>query len=283
MLEMEAVVDGHPEKGTRILVSKKLHLKLEATTTTTLLYHFTCFTIRAHTHTMSLSSPLRPLTRHICRQCRITLARQSTAQASTSTTSTSSPPPTSSTTPISLHNAAGTSTYAPDNAQSLPRWARTPAAMKAPYRIRPKTDQDAIIINSDPAVLDSFYTRFLGPGGAETLPEDIKWLAVTHKSFDQGRRGFNERLVFFGRKIVELQTSLALLDTPKRKGWMERAGMEDKFGRKPFVHSATVACTEVRWEEQVKALEKKRMAQLCESYGGREVIRWQPKQVRLKS
>jgi large subunit ribosomal protein L15 len=225
---------------------------------------------------MSLSSPLRPLTRHVCRQCRITLSHQTTLQASTSSTSTNSP-----STPISLHNAAGISTHPPDNAQSLPRWARTPAAMKAPHRIRPKTDQDTIAINSDPAVLDSFYTRFLGPGGAETLPEDIKWLAVTHKSFDQGRRGFNERLVFFGRKIVELQTSLALLDTPKRKGWLERAGMEDKFGRKPFVHPATVACTEVRWEDMVKALEKKRMAQLCETYGGREVLRWQPKQVTM--
>lgn len=30
------------------------------------------------------------------------------------------------------------------------------------------------------------------------LSEEIKWLAVTHKSFDQGRRGYNDRLALLG-------------------------------------------------------------------------------------
>jgi hypothetical protein len=30
------------------------------------------------------------------------------------------------------------------------------------------------------------------------LSDEVKWLAVTHKSFDHGRRGFNDRLAYLG-------------------------------------------------------------------------------------
>lgn len=53
-------------------------------------------------------------------------------------------------------------------------------------------------VNNDPAKLDDMYNRFLGPGGSKMLPEELKWLAVTHKSFDQGRRGFNDKLALMG-------------------------------------------------------------------------------------
>lgn len=52
--------------------------------------------------------------------------------------------------------------------------------------------------NEDPAKLDAMYNRLLGSKGDRMLPDEIKWLAVTHKSFDQGRRGFNTRLAYFG-------------------------------------------------------------------------------------
>lgn len=55
--------------------------------------------------------------------------------------------------------------------------------------------------NSDPAVLDKFYIRMLGNDGEKLLSDETKWLAVTHKSFDQGRRGFNDRLAFLGMSI----------------------------------------------------------------------------------
>jgi len=42
----------------------------------------------------------------------------------------------------------------------------------------------------------------LGEGGEKVLSEEVKWLAVTHKSFDQGRRGFNDRLAFVGGYIA---------------------------------------------------------------------------------
>ena len=42
------------------------------------------------------------------------------------------------------------------------------------------------------------YIRLLGRDGHKLLSEETKWLAVTHKSFDHGRRGFNDRLAFLG-------------------------------------------------------------------------------------
>ena len=53
-------------------------------------------------------------------------------------------------------------------------------------------------VNNDPKKLDAALTKFLGRDGDRLLPEELKWLAVTHKSFDQGRRGFNDRLAFLG-------------------------------------------------------------------------------------
>lgn len=53
-------------------------------------------------------------------------------------------------------------------------------------------------VNHDPLRLDQFYIGMLGDGGHKVLSEEVKWLAITHKSFDQGRRGFNDRLAFLG-------------------------------------------------------------------------------------
>lgn len=53
-------------------------------------------------------------------------------------------------------------------------------------------------VNEDPEKVDAVYNRFLGKNGDKMLPDEIKWLAVTHKSFDQGRRGFNTRLAYYG-------------------------------------------------------------------------------------
>jgi large subunit ribosomal protein L15 len=79
-----------------------------------------------------------------------------------------------------------------------PRWSYTPEQMKAPFLPRIKDPRKAWQVNEDPEKLDKMYNKFLGKGGDKVLTEEIKWLAVTHKSFDQGRRGFNDRLAFFG-------------------------------------------------------------------------------------
>lgn len=79
-----------------------------------------------------------------------------------------------------------------------PRWQQTPKGMTMPFRIRPKLKNNVWRCNNDPRKLDAMYIRFLGEGGDKMLSEEVKWLAVTHKSFDQGRRGFNARLSYFG-------------------------------------------------------------------------------------
>jgi large subunit ribosomal protein L15 len=86
------------------------------------------------------------------------------------------------------------------NEQNLPRWAYTPKAMKAPFSPHVTKDPSRSIwkVNTDPDKLDQMYEKLLGRDGANMLPDEIKWLAVTHKSFDQGRRGFNDRLAYLG-------------------------------------------------------------------------------------
>ena len=70
---------------------------------------------------------------------------------------------------------------------------------KAPFSLRLKSNQFEFPVNQEPKVLDEFYARMLGKDGEKVLSEEVKWLAVTHKSFDQGRRGFNDRLAYLGQ------------------------------------------------------------------------------------
>lgn len=86
------------------------------------------------------------------------------------------------------------------SAKTKPRWSQTPEGMKAPLQLDfAKSARNKIwTVNNDPTRLDEVYNRLLGPGGSKMLPEELKWLAVTHKSFDQGRRGFNDRLALLG-------------------------------------------------------------------------------------
>ena len=81
---------------------------------------------------------------------------------------------------------------------SPPRWSQTPPALKAPVRVRPPRIPQPLKVNKDPRKLDEFYVKFLGRDGDRMLSEETKWLAVTNKSFDAGRRGFNDRLAFLG-------------------------------------------------------------------------------------
>lgn len=84
-------------------------------------------------------------------------------------------------------------------AADRPRWQQTPPRMTAPFRTRPIPKGPVFKVNEDPRRLDDAYNRMLGPNGEKLLSDEVKWLAVTHKSFDHGRRGFNDRLAFLGR------------------------------------------------------------------------------------
>lgn len=88
-----------------------------------------------------------------------------------------------------------------ESGERLARWSQTPSGMKAALQLdRAKRPHNKIwAVNSSPERLDAMYVRLLGPRGDKVLPEELKWLAVTHKSFDQARRGFNDRLAMMGK------------------------------------------------------------------------------------
>ena len=89
-----------------------------------------------------------------------------------------------------------------NESRNRPRWATTPTRMTAPVRSKPPVMNNDFHVNEDPQKLDRVYNRVLGRSGDKMLTEEVKWLAVTHKSFDHGRRGYNERLAFLGMILI---------------------------------------------------------------------------------
>jgi large subunit ribosomal protein L15 len=125
----------------------------------------------------------------------------------------------------------------------------------------------------------------LGNGGDKVLSDETKWLAVTHKSFDQGRRGFNDRLAFLGKRLVHVQASLALAQnvavpaagsTPT-----EPANKADKFGRVPFSHPALEGLSNLSSDNKKVLTDRSQLAELGRKYDLHKVLRWSPKQVCL--
>lgn len=155
-----------------------------------------------------------------------------------------------------------------------PRWQSTPPSMMAPVRSKPPVANNDFAVNEVPERLDKVYDRVLGKGGCNMLTDEVKWLAVTHKSFDHGRRGFNDRLNFLGKRIVELQTSLNLFHSSSAIPFPET---KDKYGREPFRHPALDGLAGVSLETRHQILNMDRLAQLGEKYELDTVIRWKPK------
>ncbi|KAI4237543.1 MAG: hypothetical protein LQ349_001761 [Xanthoria aureola] len=157
-----------------------------------------------------------------------------------------------------------------------PRWKATPPRMKtggaSNRAYRPEHAE--FQVNEDPQKLDKAYIRILGKDGDRLLTDEVKWLAVTHKSFDHGRRGFNERLAYLGRRIVELQASLHMLaastTTPEPT-------QPDELGRHPFKHPALEGLAGLTRTRKAAVLDIKRTAQLADKYGLVSVMRWKPK------
>ncbi|KAF1941185.1 hypothetical protein EJ02DRAFT_405082 [Clathrospora elynae] len=165
-------------------------------------------------------------------------------------------------------------------AADRPRWQQTPPKMMAPFRIRPLAKGGVFKVNEDPRKLDDAYIRMLGPGGDKVLGDEVKWLAITHKSFDHGRRGFNDRLAYLGRRIVELQTSQALISSPQENQWpRDSKGIpaNDEFGRKPYLHPALNGLQGLTDEAEGLVLSKTRLSPIAERYGLDKVTRWKPR------
>ncbi|KAK4991642.1 hypothetical protein LTR50_001650 [Elasticomyces elasticus] len=141
-----------------------------------------------------------------------------------------------------------------------------------PFRTRTNPKQPTFHINDDPARLDQAYRNMLGRDGDQLFSEEVKWLAVTHKSFDQGRRGFNDRLAYLGRRIVEMQCSLALLDAPKPH-------LEDTSQLLAEQDPALEGLNNITRFAKAQTLDKRRLSELAQQYGIGGVVRWQPRKV----
>ncbi|KFY10712.1 hypothetical protein V492_04885 [Pseudogymnoascus sp. VKM F-4246] len=153
-----------------------------------------------------------------------------------------------------------------------PRWSYTPEKMKAPFHPRVKDPKMAFTVNEDPALLDAMYTKFLGMGGENALTDEVKWLAVTHKSFDQGRRGFNDKLAFLGKRILVLEGTQVLLTSQAPP-----PPSTDTYNREPFNHPSLEALPKVQAIDLGDVLSKQRVGQLARSYGIDQVTRWKPR------
>ncbi|MCJ1467007.1 hypothetical protein MMC07_005629 [Pseudocyphellaria aurata] len=191
--------------------------------------------------------------------------------------------------------------------EERPRWLSTPSRMTAPVRSKPPVFDNEYKVNESQERLDEVFENVLGANGHRMLPKEVMWLTVTHKSFDHGRRGYNDRLAFFGliqtpleligigadtmvstgRRIVNLQRSLALV-TRSPTTLLETS--PDKYGRVPFQHPALDGLQNLLDDdsEDDKQIDddprflsgRKQIAHLADQYGLLNVIRWKPKNAR---
>ncbi|KAK7740922.1 hypothetical protein SLS53_004985 [Cytospora paraplurivora] len=164
-----------------------------------------------------------------------------------------------------------------DIEEARPRWSYTPERLKAPHGFsinRIKVPQRAIWhVNEDPAKLDEFYERFLGRNGPRMLPEDIKWLAVTHKSFDYGRRGFNTRLAYFGRQIVVNEAVNEILTSSH----ISENQLADPWKRKPFESPALQNVDKLSMTRPQDIMSIENLAAVAINAKLNEVVRWKPR------
>jgi large subunit ribosomal protein L15 len=144
--------------------------------------HINCLCYSTTPYAMASLLPVRALRTASCSACR-SLISSGPAQLAL---------------PLSRRNYSTPAEQEPVDYTNKPRWSYTPPRAKAPFSLHFDSKRPDFPVNSDPQVLDQFYIRFLGEGGDKVLSDEVKWLAVTHKSFDQGRRGFNDRLAFLG-------------------------------------------------------------------------------------
>ncbi|KAL2824040.1 ribonuclease-III-like-domain-containing protein [Aspergillus cavernicola] len=176
--------------------------------------------------------------------------------------------------PLLRRNYSTPADQAPVDYTDKPRWSYTPPQAKAPFSLRLHSKRREFPVNSDPKALDEFYVRFLGEGGDKVLTEEVKWLAVTHKSFDQGRRGFNDRLAFLGKRVVQLQASLALAQSPADTS---NTVTPDRFGREPFAHPALDGLDNLSPNTKKYFTDKLKLAEVARDYELLKVLRWSPR------
>lgn len=202
--------------------------------------------------------------------CRARLMRPNPTQIISSLTRTYA---TDTTTPESFQAKPSSSD------KTVPRWSQTPPAMKAGLQMNFAIDPRNKVwtVNNNPARLDEMYDRLLGPGGSKMLPEELKWLAVTHKSFDQGRRGFNDRLALMGKLALVMEATKDIVSKQPLAG----AKVEDEFGREAFEHEQLLAVDNLNVESPKDVVGKEQLYDLAQQVGMLDVVRWKPRLVSL--
>ncbi|KAK0668094.1 ribonuclease-III-like-domain-containing protein [Cercophora samala] len=217
-------------------------------------------------------------------------ARSSLSSASKALARCSRPPPSSvasrmglSARQMSTETTPTTTEHTASNQSSSerrPRWSYTPERMKGPgFSINIVKDPARKIwhVNEDPEKVDAVYNRLLGKNGDKMLPDEIKWLAVTHKSFDQGRRGFNTRLAYYGRQILALETTRSILANPLPEDAAQEAAISDEHDREPFQHPALANVDKLYARQPQDVISKEKIAKLAFDVGLGEITRWKPR------
>ncbi|KAF2207153.1 hypothetical protein CERZMDRAFT_51585 [Cercospora zeae-maydis SCOH1-5] len=165
----------------------------------------------------------------------------------------------------------------PEDPAQLPRWRQTPPRLQQPVRLRPRSEPSKLWrVNSDPEKLNAVYDSFLGPiagniRGRDLLDEQTKWLATTHKSHEHGHQGFNDRLAYLGKRILDLQCSLALLSAPIPLHTAELPSDE------VFKHAALKGLENITPFNKTTVLRKDRLSALASRHGLDKVVRWKPR------
>lgn len=151
----------------------------------------------------------------------------------------------------------------------------TPERMKAPFsqHVRKTTRNNEWRVNEDPQKLDDALENLLGNGGDRLLPDELKWLAVTHKSFDQGRRGFNDRLAYLGRQIAAVEGMQHIIASPK----IRYKSPGDGYTREPFVHPALNPANNLCKTRPDDVFDMNAMKKLAMDTGIMGVVRWRPR------
>lgn len=82
-----------------------------------------------------------------------------------------------------------------------------------------------------------------------------------------------------GRRILNLQASLALLHSPIATQTQAQAPADAADKRVPFTHPALDGLQNLTDVSMAEVLSKKRLAGLAAQLGMREVLRWKPRMV----
>ncbi|KAF3920116.1 hypothetical protein AA313_de0201993 [Arthrobotrys entomopaga] len=156
---------------------------------------------------------LRPIS-SVCSQCRYSLRR-------THPTNHQRPFHTSPSTPISRSTALSIDRPLQKAQQQPlpPRLTSPPPGYRMNKLTRPfvpvATHQRVPFkVNESKELLDEMYDRLLGEGGSKALTDEVKWQCITHKSFDHGLQPYNTKLVFYGRRIAYLHSTLSIVHRP---------------------------------------------------------------------